>query len=152
MKNSKYSSTTRELILTTFEEINRDDSIYISSKVNLSLRRDEFYIYRAGKEVVSFYINFDSSYSTHEKIRLLERNYDSYLNYLSGREKCSYIIPWIGKCGKDCDEYRCEEHKDLKCFCGKPAVKGCSHTSFLVCGNPLCEDHSKCNFHQRGDE
>lgn len=54
--------------------------------------------------------------------------------------KCTYDIPYWGPC----EEENCKQHKDIKCNvpkCGRPAIKGCSNGTSLICGTPLCFEH-----------
>jgi len=60
--------------------------------------------------------------------------------------ECKYFLAWRGTCGKKTDkdsDDRCTKHFESECrSCGERAVKECSETMGLVCGEPLCEDCS----------
>lgn len=61
-----------------------------------------------------------------------------------GIGQCSYVLAWIGECGKPADESGfCEEHNGLKCPCGNQAKYECSATFQFVCGCPMCGDDCK---------
>lgn len=54
---------------------------------------------------------------------------------------CTFVVAWVGPCGKHTDNGRCTAHEDLVCgACGEPATHSCNYTGFgpLVCGAPLC--------------
>lgn len=56
-------------------------------------------------------------------------------------QTCTYILAWIGPCGKLGKDGRCKEHASTKCIaCKCPATHQCPETLSLVCGAPLCDD------------
>jgi len=56
-------------------------------------------------------------------------------------DKCTYLLAWIGPCGKDCNGRFCENHSATRCVCcGDQATGECCETSGFVCGAPLCDN------------
>jgi len=59
--------------------------------------------------------------------------------------KCKYTVHWKGKCDQKTipgSEY-CLEHHEKKCrVCGEQATHDCPVTISLVCGTPLCNEHT----------
>jgi hypothetical protein len=42
----------------------------------------------------------------------------------------------------------CQEHTGFLCFCGQQATHQCTADTFdMVCGNPICNEHSFCSPH-----
>lgn len=56
---------------------------------------------------------------------------------------CRFIRAWIGQCNEPVEDGDfCEEHTKSKCYkCSSQATRDCAHTSFLVCGFPMCAKH-----------
>lgn len=78
--------------------------------------------------------------------------YDNWL-HMEPVNKCKYMIPWYGSCGKPIKEkdVYCLEHQNTKCtVCKRQATRACGVLYAFMCGAPLCEScirHGSC----RGD-
>lgn len=57
--------------------------------------------------------------------------------------QCRYDKPWIGRCNIVAIGEFCTEHRKEKCFkCGGQATRGCDAAMGLVCGMPMCDEHT----------
>jgi hypothetical protein len=67
---------------------------------------------------------------------------------LKGRKVTKCLFTTYTRCSKPADETGyCEEHRDLKCHCGRPATWTCGAEHMgLVCGISLC-DECQCPHH-----
>lgn len=67
--------------------------------------------------------------------------------------RCRYVEDWCGQCLREAptDTNMCAEHAMRRCWCGAQATHNCSHAGFLVCGAPLCEQHTEndCKYHRK---
>lgn len=58
----------------------------------------------------------------------------------SSKDTCGFSIAWVGTCKQKADATGfCDEHKKIKCRCGRQAIRECDATMGpFVCGFPTC--------------
>ena len=66
---------------------------------------------------------------------------------ISTDRACTYEQAYLGACEDPAvtvDPPRCPDHAETTCrVCDAPATHGCRATFGVVCGAPLCDDHSQ---------